>query len=126
MSDDATLAVFDADRYGEGFYIAWVFDGDEGGVLGEEVYTQTDLDKARPESWEHIRATLAAAQTEGVTRQRAQMAHCDCYVWPSMKLARQALRAVRAAIKDRSGVPWPDWAVKAQAAGWKPPKGWKP
>jgi len=29
-------------------------------------------------------------------------------------------------IKDKSNKPWPQWAVQAKAAGWTPPKGWKP
>lgn len=30
------------------------------------------------------------------------------------------------AVSVKSSNPSPDWAVKAHAAGWTPPKGWKP
>lgn len=126
MSDNATLDVFDADRYGEEFYIAWVLDGDEGGMLGQDVFVNEDLKTITPDDWDHVKASIVAAQTEGVERKRAQLAHGECYVWPSKKLARQALRAIRSALKDRSSIPWPDWAVKAKAAGWTPPTGWSP
>jgi hypothetical protein len=36
----------------------------------------------------------------------------------AMKRAREALRHIEK--------PWPEWAVKAKAEGWKPPKNWKP
>jgi hypothetical protein len=41
-----------------------------------------------------------------------------------MKLLNSALKsATESYWKD--GEPWPEWALKAQTAGWKPPKGWK-
>lgn len=126
----SSLDVFDADGYGEAYYIAWIFDGDEGGILGDETYTDVDLAKAAAksddDSWQHIKATITASKTERVDRRRVHRAMSTCYVWPTRKAATAALRAVKAAIKDRSDVPWPDWAVKAKAAGWTPPKGWAP
>lgn len=49
----------------------------------------------------------------------------------SLQLAKEMLRVAKAATKKArheydSDVPYPDWAVRAAAAGWKPPKGWKP
>lgn len=95
---------------------------DLGANLGETTYTARDLEKATsPSERDHIAATIAAGKSKGV--ERAQ----DCYEWNSVAEARQALRECNAAIAAaRSKVPWPDWALKAKGAGWKPPKGWAP
>lgn len=124
------LAVFDAEDYSDACYIAWVFDGDAGGALGDPTYTQADLVKAAADptgdDWDHVKATITASKTVGVERIRARYAHTTCYVWPNRKLANAALRAIRAALKDKGDKPWPEWAVKAKAAGWTAPKGWTP
>lgn len=105
--------------------IAWfiVEHGEEGAVLGEDEYTEADLAKCvgrRVGEWEHVAATIAVSKIAGVQHDRRG------YYWESRKDASSALRAARAAIKDRSAKPWPEWAVKASAEGWKPPKGWAP
>jgi hypothetical protein len=41
----------------------------------------------------------------------------------ALALAKQLRRQWKDQRKNR---PWPDWAKKAAAAGWKPPKTWKP
>ena len=49
------------------------------------------------------------------------------FTFESKSKAQRALALLRSAAKRiKDDKPWPDWAVKAQAAGWKPPKGWKP
>ncbi len=100
--------------------IAWIFDGDDGATLGDDVYTDRDLAKAKPEDWDHVAATLTASKTEGVERDQGG------YYWESESNAKKAYRVVRAVLKDKSKKPWPEWATKAVANGWKPPKGWKP
>ena len=107
--------------YVDGIRIAWFFDeeGDYGAILGEEVYTAADLLKSKVEGREHILATVTASLTDGVERDERG------YSWTSIKKARCALKAIKAALKHDVG-PWPEWAVKAQAEGWKAPKGWKP
>lgn len=101
--------------------IAWYFpeDGDIGGNIGEKKYKETDLAKAKPDDWDHVAASLAAEQTENVARDNYGL------YWESYDDARRALRAIKLAVKSKSK-PWPEWAVKASAAGWKAPKGWKP
>lgn len=104
------------------YYIAWFFEDDgEGGSLDDGQYTEADLAKASREDRQHILATLTAAKTEGWER-----GEYNRFTWSSLKQAKAALRAVKHALKHDTGAPWPEWAVKAQAAGWKPPKGWKP
>lgn len=109
----------DEDRLG--WSIIWVIDGDIGGTLGEDIYTDQQLAKAKFDDWEHIAATIAVSKTEGVERLGSHG-----YYWETKGDAMKALRAAKAAIKDKSKKPWPEWATKAVANGWKPPKGWKP
>lgn len=52
--------------------------------------------------------------------------------WSSKTGATKVLTQIRAETrialqaKGESKEEWPDWAITAKAAGWKPPKGWKP
>lgn len=53
------------------------------------------------------------------------------YEFDSDATCRKFLAAMKVALKVAqseydSNVPWPEWAKQAEAAGWKPPKGWKP
>jgi hypothetical protein len=53
------------------------------------------------------------------------------YEFEAPAWARKFRAAMNAALKSArseydSNVPWPEWAKQAEAAGWKPPKGWKP
>lgn len=115
-----TLVIDDHDR--TGYRIKWFLEeeADLGAVLGETLYTSTALAKAKTDDWDHIAATIAVGATEGVEHDR------DGYYWESRKHAQAALRAAKAVLKDKSRKPWPEWAVKAKAAGWKAPKGWAP
>lgn len=116
----ATL-VLECARGGYEWWIIWIIDGDSGATLGEDTYTEKDLAKAKPGDWEHVAATIAVSKTEGVTRLGV-----NGYRWESEEDAKKALRAAKAAIKDKSKKPWPEWATKAVANGWNPPKGWTP
>lgn len=102
--------------------IVWELEdeGDIGAALGESQYTERDLAGATGGDWEHIKATLAVAATDGVERDS------NGYFWETYRGATAALRAAKAALRDKSGKPLPEWAVKALAAGWKAPKGWAP
>lgn len=105
-------------RFRIGWYLA--DEGDIGAVLGEgRRYTARNLKAARGADREHILAELAAAKTSGVER------HAGFY-WHTRADATAALRSINLALKMDGGAPWPEWAQKAHAAGWKAPKGWKP
>lgn len=95
--------------------------GDEGATLGEVKYSQTQLAAEKdPETRVHILATITASKSKGVRHDT------HGYYWDERKHVTQALREIKIALKGDKGVPWPDWAVKAAAEGWKAPKGWKP
>lgn len=104
------------------YRITWYLpdEGDHGATLGESRYTRAHLERAKcDDDWEHIAATIAVSEAPGVQRDR------DGYYWESRKDAVAALRTANTVLKNRKK-PWPEWALQAQAAGWKAPKGWKP
>lgn len=116
------LVVFEtSDRYC--YQIGWFLpdEGEIGGILGEGVEpTKASVLKAKDRGdREHEAAGLAASQTSGV-----RWIHAG-YFWGSRADANKALRAVKAALTNLDD-PWPEWAIKARAEGWKPPKNWKP
>lgn len=109
------------------FEIAWylVEEGDLGARLGEgDKAPPTDAEVAAAETdedWEHRRATQIAAASKGVEKYGY-----DPYRWERRADAQACLREINVVLKAGRVKPMPDWAVKAAAAGWKPPKGWKP
>jgi hypothetical protein len=103
------------------FSIIWVIDGEEGATLGEDTYTDKQLAKASPEDRDHILATITASKAPGATRDGSYG-----YWWESKTQAAAALRAIKKTLRADNGAPWPEWTVPALAAGWKPPKKWKP
>ncbi len=51
----------------------------------------------------------------------------DTMFWNTASRAKQARSIARMIQKQfESNRPWPEWALKAKAEGWKPPRGWKP
>lgn len=113
----------DSDQLGI-YRIYWWIDEDLGGCIGEikgseaeevEVAKKGDL-----ETWECYVASRVAASSEGQK--------CDWrgFYWDTEKAARAAKKQIEIALRNKPEAPWPDWAVKAKAAGWAPPKGWKP
>src|SRR5882762_6400461 len=82
--------------------------GDEGESTGQELFEQNA-------------GYSAAKLTHGCERDKIG------FYWNTEPQAKRAKTAINAAIKSaRSKRPLPDWAIKAIAAGWKAPKGWKP
>jgi hypothetical protein len=95
------------------YTIAWDDDGNPGLLLGETV----------PKTYKEHTAATNAARVVGDCEKRRD----GVLVWETITGAKRALRAARAAVKAvQANTPWPEWAIKAKAEGWKPPKGWKP
>lgn len=95
------------------YFIAWEWDDGPGLCLGEG--------KGRDD--DHAAAT-AAARAIGSPEQSG---NDSPLYWDSKGAVRKALTAARTAVETyNSGIPLPDWALKAQSEGWNPPKGWKP
>lgn len=110
--NDDTLEIYENWRT-ETWYIAWTdAEYGEGLCLGEKGHGDE----------EHVLATKMAS-TIGNPTQGAN----GRLEWPTAKMAERASIVAKAAVaQHRSGKPWPEWALQAKAAGWKPPKGWKP
>ena len=97
-------------------HLQWNSDGENSAILGDEVYTEHDFNQASAEDRWYIAATIAVAQLKPKRRGN--------FYFETMVEAEKALNVALAA-KKRQG-PMPEWAIKAQAAGWKAPKGWHP
>jgi hypothetical protein len=132
------LALFDD-------HVSWCdtydrYDG-EGGTVGQDrscplATLQSRLAEAKSarewDEYEYLAVEIAARNWcahPGVAGQVQGKVHG--YVFDSEALAKRFLVAMRAAAKVAriefdSDVEWPEWARAALAAGWKPPKGWKP
>lgn len=124
--------------------IAWVDadDGDMGGCVGQEFghslsSINIGLAKAqRSLSWDNFEYF----HTERYARQLANAGHdglvepkpsSSGYLFEDFASAKRFLVKLRANQKVAAkeyldGVPRPAWEAEALAAGWKPPKGWKP
>jgi len=129
------------DRYQA--YVAWIdVDGEEGAHIGQEHkrplaelrdamnVSKNDRASDTARSDFQFYAVEIAAREWVSTHPSASRGH-DGYEFESEASAKKFCAAMRAALKAAdaeydTGVPWPEWAKQATAAGWKPPKGWKP
>jgi len=109
------LVVFEKQNvYRIGWYLQE--EQDMGATLGEE-----DKREFSKDEWDYKLAIETIEALPDVEKDK------DGYFWESRKEAQEVLKQIKTAIKSyQSGVKMPDWAKKALAAGWKPPKGWKP
>ena len=110
-----TKLVITEERYT--YSIQWEEDGDPGGYLCQETKDGTGPEPRDRDSWEHWAASRAVRAAPGF-----QMGPRGAF-WESQKEARLALRMAKEALKQERALP--DWAEKALAEGWTPPKGWK-
>jgi len=122
-------------------YVAWFDEDGEGARVGQD--HQLSLDKLK----ESVEEARGARDEEGlsmfeyfsveIAAKRWHSQHSGVYPedsgyeFESGSACKRFLAAMRAAMKSArseydSNVPWPEWAKQAEAAGWKPPKGWKP
>lgn len=106
------------------FCIQWYDseEGDLGAYLGDG--PNGGLFPAEADDWERAHnIAICELQKLGLGRyDRSQY-----YKFETMADAKRALAIVKAAQQAaKDNKPWPNWALQAKAAGWKPPKGWTP
>jgi hypothetical protein len=110
------------------FCIGW-FDTNtnDGGYLrlGEDCRVSKYATAKDKEELDEHRAVTKACCSEAPPDQLGDA--YNTYYWFTPVKVRKALRVAKRALKEhRSKKDWPDWARKAQAEGWKPPRGWQP
>lgn len=121
------------------YYVGWCMDGDVGAWVGQDAKKSVGLltgernvarTKRNEDDFEYLTVEIAAIKWVGEHTEDARPVY-EGYSFESKRRAFEFLKAMRAALKAakrefNDGVPWPEWAKTAEAAGWKPPKGWKP
>ncbi len=103
--------------------LAWYLpeEADVGAYVGERQLNDApgETDEERKARWEIMTADAAAKPFScGVSSSYG-------YEFETRKQAQLALLAANESLLN-GGAPMPQWATAALAAGWKPPKGWKP
>jgi len=120
MARTSKLGLFDESK---GFRIRWIDpeDGEEGGAVGDardEYKKAPDPNKDR-DAWEVYIVETALKDLDPKPE-----FDLEGYFWDNKREAHAAFRIAKAALEQEK--PMPDWAKKAVAEGWKPPRGWKP
>lgn len=123
-------------------HVSWYDEDDgEGGQVGQESSVPVATLMERSAKAKAVRNDDGRGDFEYLAVELAARAWADAhpdfcvsttrgYQFETKGSVAEFLKAMRGAAKaahaEYDGIPWPDWAVKAQAEGWKPPKGWKP
>ena len=105
------------DYYGQ-YYLTWFIDGEEGACIGDRRSQGIGPEPNDYESWQ----TWIAAH---VAREQGAKPFDFGLGWDTRAPAVRALKIIKVMWKNRK-TPLPEWAKMALAAGWKPPKNWKP
>ena len=113
-------------RYEDGMWaIQWYDPSDpydeDGLCLGERLRIEGS-EEQRAEAKEHNDISEVLAR-----EYPPHEVHHQRLYWESEAAAKRAATIARRILRElRGAAPWPDWAIAAQAAGWKPPRGWRP
>ena len=121
------LAINEANRNGS-YSIGWFLrdEGDFGLMLGQWRLDGESLEGESDDTRE-TDAACDAIRKLSVGQGRPDDLAAREWTWESKSGATKALRAAKAAAAAaKTDRPMPEWAVKALAAGFKAPKGWKP
>lgn len=128
LSKDPMLPVLDVTDFDKsGYRLTWYFPDidDYGACLGETSFTQKDLTAAleaddgttdKVGDRLHVLANLTVQQMKPKVSKDS-----SGFTWESESAARRALKIVNTALEG--GKSWPQWAIAAKDAGWKPPEG---
>ncbi len=120
------LVVFERrDLYRIGYYLE--DEEDIGAVLGEDLNIDIPeqdpgLDWGLNSDWDYKIAVKTILSLPDIEKDN------QGFYWETRNQAQKILKLIKIALKNYqdSKKDLPDWAKKAIAAGWKPPKGWKP
>jgi hypothetical protein len=124
-ASDGSYLEIDQERGGY-YRLVWYFDGDYGMVCGENPkLARTAPKRRRGQTEEDHRSDLEAHAVEKAIKPLAHGRDERGFYWESVVAAHRAYRVACSVLSGKE-TPWPQWAIQAKAAGWTPPKGWKP
>jgi hypothetical protein len=116
MKKDRLVLVDKAYHFSIKWYLAE--EHDFGATLGEDSRPPSSKPPADRGDWEHWAANKALWEMQPRPRRNK-----EGFYWDTRAEAMRALAVVKEVMKQ--GRPMPEWAQKALAEGWKPPKGWR-
>lgn len=120
---EAKLNIFEG---ADGYYLAWEFPEDIGAELGELYTVRDNCLPPEPSKAENFDEYITWLAEKTALECKPDWINTR-FNWETKTGGLRALRTIRAAMKSATAdKPWPEWALQASAAGWKPPKGWKP
>jgi hypothetical protein len=107
------------DECSRNYHIGWYFpdEGEFGAYLGDTV-TSKKPNPDDQDEWENWIATQSVREAFPDVHRGLRG-----FEFETRKEAQAAMRIAKAAMKQNKLMP--EWATKALAAGWKPPKGWR-
>jgi hypothetical protein len=121
-----------------GYCVVWTVNRDEGLEFGSATKGTSQELELKRKAYEKALSKELAQDELDLLREQLEVVLADHaalpfssgrrgghFVFDSRADAKKAIAAARLAIKSLER-PMPDWATRALAAGWKPPKGWKP
>lgn len=125
------------------YRLAWLIEEDGfdcGSLVGEDFYGSSKSPEMRRKAADRLLLKASKASLENYEVRIVDLAVCTmpeaieddgAAAFETLTQARKALSVARAAQKQarlewEQKRPWPEWAQKATAAGWKAPKGWTP
>jgi hypothetical protein len=134
--EEGTMSTIEISYYEDGA-LAWHDGDDEGSTIGQEGHDLRDLEKklakARAckspnrDEIEYFTVELAVTKFARTLGEDAAYSPKEFWIFHTAQALKSALAVARAAKKSAmDDQPWPEWALLAQANGWKPPKGWRP
>ena len=123
----ASKLAIDSGRYG--FWIGWWDDEDD--MMAGDLRLGEVLPVSPKDSVEDQKGCEEHNFITDEVRKEVPPDYIDneAFCWDTENRVKKALGVARRALKafkSHYKKPWPEWALRAHAAGWRPPKGWKP
>jgi hypothetical protein len=112
--------IVDEITYLHAYAIGWYEDGECDAHLGQSKADGQGPEPTEREDWEWWKASKVCIELKAPRTGHGAM---QAFTFDSHRAALAALKRIKLELAQER--PLPDWATKALAEGWKPPKGWK-
>lgn len=116
------------EEQGYDYCIMWLLaeEQDLGAYFGDGDGPNGEMNATAPDSWD-VSHNLACKELALIGLGHRPKERNRYWTFETRAEANQALKILNGCMKRaQDAKPWPEWAIKAQAAGWTAPKGWKP